>query len=64
MQQRIKLFNFRFYLLNFLALLFLTGCVNRASDIIAPEKLPLAELNPQLRFEQEVMVVRLTQVLQ
>lgn len=64
MQQRIKLFNFRFYLLNFLALLFLTGCVSRASDIIAPEKLPLAELNPQLRFEQEVMVVRLTQVLQ
>lgn len=64
MQQRIKLFNFRFYLLNFLALLFLTGCVSRSSDIIAPEKLPLAELNPQLRFEQEVMVVRLTQVLQ
>ncbi len=64
MQQRIKLFNFRFYLLNFLALLCLTGCVNRASDIISPEKLPLAELNPQLRFEQEVMVVRLTQVLQ
>ena len=64
MQQRIKLFNFRFYLLNFLALLLLTGCVSRSSDIIAPEKLPLAELNPQLRFEQEVMVVRLTQVLQ
>ncbi len=64
MQQRIKLFNFRFCVLNFLAILFLTGCVNRVSDIIAPEKLPLAELNPQLRFEQEVMVVRLTQVLQ
>ena len=64
MPQRFKLFNFRFLLLNFFAVIFLTGCVNRISDIIAPTKLPLSELNPQLRFDQEVMVVRLTQVLQ
>lgn len=58
------MFNFRFYLFNLFALLLLTGCVNRPSDLIAPNKLPLAELNPQLRFEQEVMLVRLSQVLQ
>lgn len=64
MLQPFKLFSLRFFLFNLFAVLFLTGCVNRVADIISPTKLPLAELNPQLRFEQEVMVVRLTQVLQ
>ena len=32
--------------------------------MISTDKLALAELNPQLRFDQEVMIVRLTQVLQ
>lgn len=64
MQQAVKLLNFRAYLLALLALLFLSGCVNRATDMIYPNRLSLAELNPQLRFEQEAMVVRLTQVLQ
>ncbi|WP_373768008.1 lipoprotein NlpI [Glaesserella sp.] len=63
MPQRFKLFNFRLCLLNLLAVIFVTGCISRPSDMISPDKLPLAELNPQLRFEQEVMVVRLTQVL-
>lgn len=63
MPQRFKLFNFRFCWL-VLVMIFLTGCVNRVSDMIAPTKLPLSELSPQLRFEQEVMLVRLTQVLQ
>ncbi len=63
MPQRFKLFDFRFFGLIFV-MIFLTGCMNRVSDIISPTKLPLAELNPQLRFEQEVMLVRLTQVLQ
>ncbi|MDO9811547.1 lipoprotein NlpI [Glaesserella parasuis] len=63
MPQRFKLFNFRFCWL-VLVMIFLTGCVNRVSDMIAPTKLSLSELNPQLRFEQEVMLVRLTQVLQ
>lgn len=64
MLQCFKLFNFRFILLNVLAVLILTGCVNRISGIISPKNLPLAELSPQLRFEQEAMLVRLTQVLQ
>lgn len=63
--QVIKVFHFRFLVLNVLALLFLTGCVSRhSSEMISTNHLALAELNPQLRFEQEVMVVRLTQVLQ
>ncbi|MCK3656335.1 lipoprotein NlpI-like protein [Pasteurellaceae bacterium Macca] len=64
MEQRHQLFNFRFYLLTLLAIFCLSGCVNRNSDMIAPAKLPLAEISPQLRFDQETMVVRLTQVLQ
>lgn len=64
MIQRFKLFNFHLWLFNFVAILLLSGCVNRNSDLISPTKLPLSELNPQLRFEQEVMLARLTQVLQ
>lgn len=63
MIQRFRLFNFHSYLFHLLAIVLLSGCVNRSSDLIAPDKLPLADLNPQLRFEQEVMLVRLTQVL-
>ena len=60
-----KVLHIRFLMLNVLALLFLTGCVGRSSsEMISTQNLALAELNPQLRFEQEVMVVRLTQVLQ
>lgn len=64
MLQPVKLFNFRFYLLHLFAIFVLTGCINRSSDMISPDKLPLSELNPQLRFDQEVMLVRLSQVLQ
>lgn len=63
MLQRIKLLNFRFFLY-LISLFMITGCMNRVSEIISPKKLAIAELNPQLRFEQEVMVVRLSQVLQ
>lgn len=60
-----KVFHLRFLMLNLLALLFLTGCISRhSSEMVSSNRLALAELNPQLRFEQEVMVVRLTQVLQ
>lgn len=52
------------WLAHFAAFLLLTGCVNRVSDLISPQKLALSEVSPQLRFEQEVMIVRLTQVLQ
>lgn len=61
--QRRRWFNFRFWGYPLLTMLLLTGCVNRTSDFISPNKLPLSELNPQLRFEQEVMLVRLSQVL-
>lgn len=64
MLQRVMLLRFHFVLVPLLALLLLSGCVNRVSEWINPYRLPLAELQPQLRFEQEVMVVRLSQVLQ
>lgn len=63
MLPRFKLSYLRWVFLNFLALFVLTGCVNQVSGLISPKKLPLAELSPQMRFEQEVMLVRLTQVL-
>lgn len=58
-----KLFHLRILFLNLFALIVLTGCMSRSS-IISSDKLALAEINPQLRFEQEVMIVRLGQVLQ
>lgn len=64
MQQPFKLFKLRFFLFNLLVLLCLTGCVNRVTGIISPTKLSLSEVSPQLRFEQEEMIARLTQVLQ
>ncbi|KAE9540323.1 lipoprotein NlpI [Ursidibacter maritimus] len=64
MLQRFKLLNFRLFIASVMSIILLTGCINRVSDLIAPHKLPLSEVSPQLRFEQEVMIVRLTQVLQ
>lgn len=55
---------FRFLWLNVVSLFFLTACLTRSSEMISTDKLALAELNPLLRFEQEVMVMRLGQVLQ
>ena len=56
---------FRFFFLNLLAGFLLSGCMSRStSEMISSDKLALAELNPQLRFDQEVMVVRLSQVLE
>ena len=62
MLQQTKIF--RFFSLSLFIILFLAGCANRSSEMISTDKLALAELNPQLRFDQEVMIVRLTQVLQ
>lgn len=59
---RFNVFRFGFLLFS---IIFLAGCVNRfSSEMISTNRLALAELNPQLRFEQEVMLVRLSQVLQ
>lgn len=62
MQQQTKMY--RFLLLCLLPILFLSGCVNRTSVMVSSDKLALSELSPQLRFDQEVMAVRLSQVLQ
>ncbi|MDH2923915.1 lipoprotein NlpI [Nicoletella semolina] len=63
MLQRFKLFSFRFYLINFLTIFLLTGCTHRIAEMISPNNLALAELNPKIHFKQEVMIVRLTQML-
>lgn len=64
MVQLSRLFRVHFLLLNLISVLFLAGCSNRYSDLVSIKNLALAELNPQLRFEQEAMVVRLNQVLE
>lgn len=64
MVQLFKLFRIRFFLLNLFSVLVLTGCTGRYSDLVSIKNLALAELNPQLRFEQEAMMVRLSQVLE
>lgn len=64
MAQLFKLFRIRFFLLNLISVLVLAGCSSRHSEFVSIKNLALAELNPQLRFEQEAMVVRLSQVLE
>lgn len=64
MVQLFKLFRIRFLLLNLISVLMLSGCTSRYADLVSIKNLALAELNPQLRFEQEAMVVRLSQVLE
>ncbi len=63
MLQWIKLFNLRILWLNLFAALCLTGCMGRYSEMIGANRLALSEVNPQSHFEQEVMIVRLSQVL-
>lgn len=62
MLRRFKLFSIRLILPIFAVLIF-TGCVNQSSEIISSKNLLLAELSPQVHFDQEVMLVRLNQVL-
>lgn len=64
MAQLFKLFRIRFFLLNLVSILILTGCASRYSDLVSIKNLALSELNPQFRFEQEAMMVRLSQVLE
>ncbi|QGM80597.1 lipoprotein NlpI [Otariodibacter oris] len=63
MPQRLKLFKFHFFLFHIIAIFTLSACTNSLSTIINPNKLLLSELDPQLRFEQEAMIVRLNEVL-
>lgn len=64
MLQHLKSCRFFDIFRHLLILFCLTGCLSRNSEMISTNRLALAELNPQLRFEQEVMLVRLGQVLQ
>lgn len=62
--QCFSAFNLRVWLLSIFSLWILSGCVNRNTDLISPNRLPLSEVSPLVRFEQEAMLVRLNQVLQ
>lgn len=64
MVQLFKLLRIHLFLLNLISIFVLAGCSNRYSELVSIKNLALAELNPQLRFEQEEMVVRLSQVLE
>lgn len=44
-------------------ILLLTGCVSLGSALVSKNKIVLAEQNPNSHFEQEVMIVRMSQVL-
>lgn len=63
MLQRFSLFRSLKKLSAFITACFLTGCMSFHSELLSPNNPALSELNPQLRFEQEVMLVRLGQVL-
>lgn len=63
MLQRSLLYRVSSKFVAIITALLLSGCVSLQTDLVSADKLALPELNPQLRFEQEVMVVRLGQVL-
>lgn len=63
MLQRIKWCKFRSIHLSAVALFGLMGCVGQHSSFISTKALAIAEVSPQLNFDQEVMSVRLSQVL-
>ncbi|WP_439238751.1 lipoprotein NlpI [Lonepinella sp. BR2919] len=51
-------------LLNFLFVAVLTGCVNSTSGVfVTKNKVTLAEQYPNIHFEQEVMIARISQML-
>ena len=51
------------YLFSLCAVLFLTGCVRSEGAFVSNNRIVLAEQNPNTHFEQEVMIVRISQVL-
>lgn len=51
------------YLFSLCAMLFLAGCVQSGGAFVSKNRVVLAEQNPNAHFEQEVMIVRLSQVL-
>ncbi|PJG83576.1 lipoprotein NlpI [Caviibacterium pharyngocola] len=63
MIKRSRLLTFAWCLPNLFVILFLAGCVNSNSTFVSRNKVVLAEQNPNVHFEQEVMIVRISQVL-
>ena len=62
--QRFRLSrHFIVYLFSLCAILLLAGCVQSRGGFVSKNHVVLAEQNPNTHFEQEVMIVRLSQVL-
>ncbi|KNE84845.1 lipoprotein NlpI [Aggregatibacter aphrophilus] len=61
--QRNGLFNFAVFLTILFSVFVLSGCVSLSDAFVSKNKVVLAEQNPSQHFEQEVMIVRISQVL-
>ena len=58
-----QLLNFLKFIPHCLFVAFLSGCVNSSQVFVANNKMVVAEQNPNLHFDQEVMIARISQVL-
>ena len=63
MTQRNGLSNFAIFLTILFSVCVLSGCVGLSNTFVSKNKVVLAEQNPSQHFEQEVMIVRISQVL-
>ena len=63
MTQRNGLFNFAVFLPILFFTFLLSGCVSLNNSFVSKNKVVLADQNPSQHFEQEVMIVRISQVL-
>ena len=63
MTQRNGLSNFAIFLTILFLVFVLSGCVGLSNTFVSKNKVVLAEQNPSQHFEQEVMIVRISQVL-
>ena len=63
MTQRNGLSNFAIFLTILFSVFVLSGCVGLSNTFVSKNKVVLAEQNPSQHFEQEVMTVRISQVL-
>ena len=63
MTQRNRLFNFAVFLPILFFTFLLSGCVGLNNSFVSKNKVVLADQNPSQHFEQEVMIVRISQVL-
>jgi len=63
MTQRNGLFNFAVFLPILFFTFLLSGCVDLNNSFVSKNKVVLADQNPSQHFEQEVMIVRISQVL-